>query len=265
MKITLFTSDRARHVALAERLTEFADELRVIQERIPPTETTAEDDVLTRYFDHVRNAEYSVFGALRPLANDVHGLSINYGELSGLPLSDLESALDADVVLVYGASFIRGPLADALVARRAVNIHMGTSPFYRGSATNFWALYDRRPAYVGATVHLLTKGLDSGPMLLHAFPPTEPCDPFLLGMRAVDAAFAAVVENLASNELLQLHPIPQDRGLEMRYARISDFTSEIAAEYLNRLPSPDEIHSALTARDLSLFVRPYVQRHTAAP
>ena len=45
---------------------------------------------------------------------------------------------------------------------------MGVSPYYRGNDCNFWALYDDNPHLVGATIHMLTKGLDSGPMLYHA-------------------------------------------------------------------------------------------------
>ena len=45
---------------------------------------------------------------------------------------------------------------------------MGISPYYRGTDCNFWAMYDNNPHLVGSTIHLLTKGLDSGPILYHA-------------------------------------------------------------------------------------------------
>src|SRR5690606_39404976 len=74
-----------------------------------------------------------------------------------LPIYVLADALDSDVYVVFGASYIRGPLIDYLVARGAINIHMGVSPYYRGSSCNFWALYDGRPEYVGATIHKLSR------------------------------------------------------------------------------------------------------------
>ncbi len=52
--------------------------------------------------------------------------------------------------------------------QKAINIHAGVSPYYRGTDCNFWALYDDNPHLVGTTIHLLSKGLDSGPMLYHA-------------------------------------------------------------------------------------------------
>ena len=54
------------------------------------------------------------------------------------------------------------------IKNKTLNIHMGISPYYRGTDCNFWALYDNNPHLVGATIHLLSKGLDSGAMLYHA-------------------------------------------------------------------------------------------------
>ena len=47
---------------------------------------------------------------------------------------------------------------------------MGISPYYRGSACNFWALYDKNPQFVGATIHYLSEGLDDGDILFHVLP-----------------------------------------------------------------------------------------------
>jgi methionyl-tRNA formyltransferase len=106
----------------------------------------------------------------------------------------LADALRSDIYIVFGASFIKEPLIDFLIVNRAINIHMGISPYYRGSSCNFWAIYDGNPDLVGATVHLLSRNLDSGPMLFHALPKPAPIDPFLLGFRAVQAAHRALIE-----------------------------------------------------------------------
>ena len=34
---------------------------------------------------------------------------------------------------------------------------MGLSPFYRGSSCNFWAIKDKKPEFVGSTIHYLSK------------------------------------------------------------------------------------------------------------
>ena len=80
----------------------------------------------------------------------------------------LNSFLKSDMYIVFGSSFIKGELANFLIKKKAINIHMGVSPYYRGTDCNFWALYDNNPHLVGATIHFLSKGLDNGPILYHA-------------------------------------------------------------------------------------------------
>jgi len=119
-------------------------------------------------------------------------------------------------------------------------------------------MYDRRPQFVGATIHLLSSGLDSGPMLFHALPKPVSVDPFVFGMRAVRAAHLALVEHLKQRALFDLSPIEQDRSKELRYTRNADFTDTVAAEYLARLPTPQQMLADVQHRDLSQFLRPIV-------
>lgn len=275
-RITVFTSNQPRHVALIESLAGICDEVYAVQECTTVLPGRVADfyrksDVMQRYFQRVLAAEADVFGSprfpmtsteRRPRAN-VHQLAIRMGDLSLLDLDTLGPALTADRFVVFGASYIRGPLCDLLVKRRALNIHMGVSPFYRGSSTNFWALYDDRPEMVGATIHLLTAGLDSGPMLFHALPAAEPTDPFLLGMKAVKAAHDALTHAIATGEIDQQEAVPQDKQRQLRYTRATDFSDEVAAEYLSRLMTPTQIAERLRSRNLDAYTQPRVAGVTA--
>ena len=88
-------------------------------------------------------------------------LSLKAGDLNALDIGLLAPALELDVYVVFGASYIKGPLVEFLVTHRAINIHMGVSPYYRGTSCNFWAVFDGNPDLVGATIHLLSRGLNS--------------------------------------------------------------------------------------------------------
>lgn len=271
MTITLLTGNQPRHTALVELLATIADELFVVREcttlfpgRTPDVHRAS--PVMQDYFARVTSAERREFGVPRFAAGSwasLRELPIRLGEASALDAETLGGALDADVFVVFGASYIRGELCRLLMDRRAVNIHMGVSPQYRGSSTNFWALFDRCPQFVGATIHRLSAGLDSGPVLFHALPPAEACDPFDLGMRAVRAAHHALADAISSGELDRLPAIPQDRRSERRYTRSRDFTDEIATEYLSRLATPAEIGAALAQRSLGDYVRPRVADEAA--
>ena len=146
---------------------------------------------------------------------------------------------------MFGAGFIKPPLVDVLLEKRAVNIHMGVSPYFRGSSCNFWAIHDGHSELVGATIHLLSRGLDSGDILFHALPKPAAYDPFLLGMKAVDAAHTALCNHIKNGTLQGLAPIKQDKTQEIRYSRYVDFNDEVAEAYLNHLPSPEMIRLKL--------------------
>ncbi len=269
MRVTVFTSNQPRHTALINVLAGVADQVYAVQEcnTVFPgavADFFRKSAVMQDYFQRVITAEQAVFGGPKFTADNVTQLPVKMGDLNRLELSLLGPALEADAFVVFGASYIKGPLCEHLVARRCYNIHMGVSPFYRGSSTNFWALFDGQPEFVGATIHLLTAGLDSGPMLFHALPPAEPTEPFALGMRAVHAAQQALVARLASGELAGFEPIPQDKSQQHRYTRNADFTDAVAEAYLASLPSAADLGAALAARDLTRFVRPYVPAATRA-
>lgn len=260
MKITLFTSNQPRHVALIEALAGIAEQVFAVQEcgTIAPGEVDdffRKSAVMQNYFSRVLAAERAVFGSPRFLPANVRSLPVKMGDLNRLALEQLREALASDAFVVFGASYIKPPLVDLLIERRALNIHMGISPYYRGSSTNFWAMYDRRPEYVGATIHLLSRGLDSGPMLFHVLPEVEAVDAFLLGMRAVEAAHRRLVIHLADQSIFDLTPIVQDKSRELRYTRNADFTDAVASDYMGRLPSPTEILAALQGRRDADFVR----------
>ena len=262
MKITVFTSNQPRHIALIEALASIADSVFVVQEcntvfpgRI--ADFFACSKVMESYFSRVIEAEIAVFGRPRLGPRKTRTIALKQGDLNLLEIETLEDALQSDTYIVFGSSYVRGALCDVLVENKALNIHVGTSPYYRGSSCNFWALYDEKPQHVGATIHMLGKGLDSGPMLFHALPQDQAVDPFLLGMLAVKAAHEGLVHFLGSGEIWNMEPVPQNRNLELRYSRNSDFTDAIASEYLDRALSAHDIFAALQSRDMAAFLRPY--------
>jgi folate-dependent phosphoribosylglycinamide formyltransferase PurN len=82
--------------------------------------------------------------------------------------SRLIEELKPDIVAVYGTLIIGGKLISSIP--RAINIHTGISPLYRGSDTNFWPIYNQQPEHLGVTVHRLDAGIDSGAILARGRP-----------------------------------------------------------------------------------------------
>jgi hypothetical protein len=263
MRVTVFTSNQPRHFKLIEKLCRVADEVFAIQEctTLYPGKRAdyyPKTEVMERYFARVLAAEAEVFGQIAFPPANCRQLPLFLGDLNFLSPDVLAEALEADYIVVFGASYVKGALVDSLIAKRTINIHIGASPYYRGNSCNFWALHDQKADYVSGTIHMLTKGLDSGPILYHALPAPAQHDPFKLGMLSVSVAQDSVCHHIASGTLYAADPVPQDRSQELRYTKNSEFDDEVAQRYLDALPTPELIRKQLDQRDLSRFVRPYV-------
>ena len=165
MKITLFTSNKSRHNYLINLLSSICDELFVIQEcntifpgLIPgnyPVSSVMED-----YFKKVNIAQNKLFeNSYIDNKKNIKILPMVSGDLKKCSVKFLSDFLNSDIYIVFGSSYIKGDLVEFLIKQKTINIHMGVSPYYRGADCNFWALYDNNPHLVGATIHLLSKGL----------------------------------------------------------------------------------------------------------
>ena len=153
--------------------------------------------------------------------------------LSSLPLNKQKNFLSSDCYIVFGSSYIKGDLVDFLVKNKALNIHMGVSPFYRGTDCNFWSLYDDNPHLVGATIHLLSKGLDSGPILYHAMSNLKN-NPFEYSMSTVKSAFHSLAEKIKNKSILNIKPENQDKSLEIRYSRRVEFNDDVVEKFFEK-------------------------------
>tara|TARA_B100001057_G_scaffold334374_1_gene334966 strand:+ start:2875 stop:3666 length:792 start_codon:yes stop_codon:yes gene_type:complete len=241
MKITLFTSNKIRHNYLINLMSEVSDQLFVIQEcdtDLQGVENKIHQtpQILKKYFDYVNNAQLQLFSNPSFTNNkkkNIKFLSISAGDLNKCSMHSLTNFLKSDIYIIFGSSYIKGELVEFLVKKKAINIHAGVSPFYRGSACNFWALYDNNPHLVGSTIHLLSKGLDSGPILYHAMSNLK-TDPFEYTMSTVKSAFHSIVERIKDGSIFKIKPITQDKKKELRYSKKNEFNEEIVKNYFEK-------------------------------
>ena len=138
-----------------------------------------------------------------------------------------------------------------MISQKAINIHAGVSPYYRGTDCNFWALYDNNPHLVGTTIHMLSKGLDSGSMLYHAMSKIK-TNPFEYTMSTIKAAFHSIAERIEDKSIFEINPVVQDKEKEIRYSKKIEFNDQIVNEYFNK-----EINLNSKKFDNSLLKEPY--------
>jgi methionyl-tRNA formyltransferase len=94
-------------------------------------------------------------------------------------------------------------------------------------------LYDSNPHLVGATIHLLSRGLDSGPILFHAMSYIK-TDPFEYTMSTVKSAFHSIAERIKDESIFKIKAVPQDKSREIRYSKKTEFNEKSLKIYLKK-------------------------------
>ena len=129
---------------------------------------------------------------------------------------------------------------------------MGVSPYYRGTDCNFWALYDDNPHIVGATIHLLSKGVDSGAILYHALSDIKN-NPFEYTMSTVKSAFHSLAERIKNQSIFDIKPIIQNKEKGIRYSKKDELNEEIIKSFFFK-----KIDLNSKQFDKTLYKEPYV-------
>lgn len=255
-RVLVLTSDHLRHQFVVNHVASRLAVAGVWQEEksfapLRQARDPEEARAIEQHFAARDRAEAEAFGADRELAlgpGTVHrrlppGAINDDGEVARMV------ALGPAAVLVFGTGILKGGIIDAFPGR-IINIHLGLSPYYRGSGTNFWPLVNREPEYVGATIHFLDAGIDTGPIIAHVRPDIEASDgPHGIGNKAIRAAAAVAVEALAAQVTVGVRGeaqggrgrLYQRRDLTGEAVRrlYENFRTGMIAQYLAERPARD--------------------------
>mgnify|MGYP006147872067 CR=1 FL=1 len=114
--------------------------------------------------------------------------------------------LNPDLIISYGCSIIKGPLLSKF-SGKFINVHLGLSPYYRGSGTNYWPMVNGEFEYIGATFMHIDAGIDTG-KIMHQIRPniTWGDSPSQIGNRLItDMAysFIQIINNFEKLEDLE--------------------------------------------------------------
>ncbi|MCP4660810.1 MAG: hypothetical protein GY856_35860 [bacterium] len=243
----LLTSDQRRHLFAAGRLAAATDLVGIVSEAkssAVSAEPADPDDreVVRRHFRERDEAERLLLGEPDAFP-DVPVLRLASGEVNQPAPYQWVKERAPEVLVLYGTSIIKPPLLTDYTGR-LVNIHLGLSPYYRGSATNFWPLVHRRPECVGATVHLAVAKVDAGPILAQVRPPARAEDrAHELGTKTLMGALEVLPQLVAGYLAGTIEPTAQDlssgralRNRDFNAAAVRSmwehFATGMMAEYL---------------------------------
>jgi folate-dependent phosphoribosylglycinamide formyltransferase PurN len=214
LRLLVITGSHRRHVwftsGLAE-LFEIAGLVAMLREgSVPqaPEGTSAHDRAnFDRHFRVRDEVEAASFGDDRTTFASLPTLEIRRDELNGPRVADFARTIAADACVVFGADIITDPLASVLPSF-TLNVHLGLSPWYRGTATLFWPFYNMEPHWAGATLHLITPQVDAGPIVHQCVPELRRGD----GIHDVAARTVAVARDgvIACLERVEAGLVPRE-------------------------------------------------------
>ena len=120
--------------------------------------------------------------------------------------------LSPDLVCVNGTQLLRASVLKVLEALPlgGINLHTGLSPYARGGNCNLFMMLQGKPEFIGATVHYLDPGIDSGKILCTIRPDIDLKDNFeILDAKTFLAGIDAILEVVIALANKTLTPVEQ--------------------------------------------------------
>jgi folate-dependent phosphoribosylglycinamide formyltransferase PurN len=227
-QIVIITGDQLRHDYFVDQLNAHFDVRGVVSESVyQPKIEGGPDDIsdLRRHFAEREEAERRYFASSEQMTLPHNWLMrVAKGEANSDQIFAWIMDKSPQLLILYGSCIISERLLNTF-DQRTINMHLGLSPYYRGSGTNFWPLVNGEPELVGATIHLATLDVDAGAILKQVRPQIVAGDRnHDIGCKAIIAGTHAMISSIQAYVAGQLKPQPQPEG--GRVYRRTDFNVE---------------------------------------
>lgn len=153
------------------------------------------------------------------------------GDINSKIVFEILKLFDIDLVVCFGTSILKGNWLN-FYPGRILNIHLGLSPYYRGSGTNFWAMAHGNFACVGSTFLIMDEGIDTGKIIHQVRAEVMPKDtPHDIGNRLI-AKTAFELKRVVKNFSSSLKTAEDKNFSEDRvFCKRKDFTFESVEKF----------------------------------
>jgi methionyl-tRNA formyltransferase len=169
MKALILTSTSPRHQFFAEQIARYFEIAAIVceQKRNYYVQQRESSEAIRAHF--VRNAAQELI-CFNDVSETLVASVTTVPDINAPEVMQWVSNLDIDVVCLFGTSILKAQWLSAF-PDKIVNLHLGLSPWYRGSATLFWPFADSAAEFLGTTIHLAVEKVDAG-AILHRVKPT---------------------------------------------------------------------------------------------
>jgi len=143
----------------------------------PIAKTENEKDAWTWFFERRKTFEHKTITPTLNIKtlNNPDVFHIKQNELNSLKTLTRLKEISPDFIACFGT----GILHERILSNYPdciFNLHVGIPEYYRGSSCNFWPIYNGDLKNLGATVHLIERGVDTGKIAGAKLITLEPAD-----------------------------------------------------------------------------------------
>lgn len=258
MRIAILTGNELRHQFFRKRIA-LTTGIEVVQsfcetaQQLIAEEITEENVLRHQHLQARLQSEKDFFELFTNAVDDKsNAMIIERGTINDEEYIKAILELDIDLIVVYGSSILKNNWLQ-LFPKKIINVHLGLSPYYRGSATNYWPLVDGLPECVGATFMFIDEGIDTGEIIHQMRASYQYFDtPSTVGNRLIKdmtAVFASIIlqfNSLQKPGNINFHPFRKlcrnkdysENSVDIIY---KNFSGNMIEEYLNHQLERDSV------------------------
>ena len=235
MRILAVTSSSERHRFLCRQIAQEHELVGIISEDkgLYYSMQIENSKLIQQHFQLLKSSEIEMFG--EGGFPSVPMLELPKSRINDEFTLNWAMSCKPDVVVLFGTGILHTSWLSAF-HDRIINIHLGHSPYYRGSATLFWPFYNGDLEHLGVTLHLAADKVDAGEILKIIRPKMLRGNYYDITNRLIKDSLCAVSSIASSYWSGQLVPISQDLSIGRVY-RKSDFSEDALKKVLQTMRS----------------------------
>lgn len=162
-KVLILTSDRLRHEYLVNKFSQLFNLVGVITQKKSDyyVEQKINSILIRQHFEKILETERHYFSNFKKRANL---RKISVPDINCKTAVEFALNLRPDFIVLFGTGILKENWLKPF-ENKIINLHLGFSPFYRGSGTLFWPFYFGELEYLGTTIHLVNDVVDGGKVI----------------------------------------------------------------------------------------------------
>jgi methionyl-tRNA formyltransferase len=231
-KILVIRADELRHIALSSMLKINGFTVcEVIQKKITRNKSSM-SNLMTLHFELRKQVENDFFSDIVSKTKLVKSLQIECDDVNSNDVITFAKDFSPDLVITFGCSILKNPWLN-FFKDKILGIHLGLSPYYRGSGTNFFPFVNNELGAVGYTLMKLNRGIDTGDIIHQSYATFKIGDDIhTTGSRLIRKMFGDIlnISRLTDINLEFKFAIQQPNIENSKIYRRHDFTEEALAQ-----------------------------------